>query len=176
VGGGVPTGTANRTIHGSLVALDPKTGDIVWRTLLFEPVLAPISAAPGLVFAVSGHSVLALDADSGAVLWSFAMEATGYGGIAISRGTIYVGDLSGNLYAFSTDHPHPGKDRISRTSTDGGAQTVGRSASLARWAEPFNENGRDEVMKHECVHQHARAATLRRISAALGENQARAKE
>jgi outer membrane protein assembly factor BamB len=107
VGGGVPTGNASRTIHGSVVALDPTTGDIVWRALLFEPVLAPISAAPGLVFAVSGHSVLALDADSGAVLWSFDMEATGYGGIAISRGTIYVGDMSGNLYAFSTDRPHP---------------------------------------------------------------------
>src|SRR6185503_9153468 len=48
----------------------------------------------------------------------------------------------------------------------------GRRAVLASFVSPFAENGSDELMKHECVHQHSRFAMRPRISSAFSENQA----
>ena len=50
--------------------------------------------------AAGGNLVEALDAATGNVLWSYRTDSLLYGGIAIAGDTIYVGDLSGKLYAF----------------------------------------------------------------------------
>ena len=63
-------------------------------------MIAPVSFANGVVFAVGGNTVAALDAATGTALWSFEMNSWGFGGVAIARGRAYVGDLDGNLYAF----------------------------------------------------------------------------
>jgi hypothetical protein len=49
---------------------------------------------------------------------------------------------------------------------------VGRRAVFANFVRPFNENGRDDDMKHECVHQHSLFAIPLRIASAFGENHA----
>jgi len=93
---GLPPGS-----RGSVVALEPASGAVLWRYSGFDgPVIAPVSAANGVVFAVGGHVLAAVRAETGALLWSFRMDAQGYGGVAISSGRIFVGDLGGNLYAF----------------------------------------------------------------------------
>jgi polyvinyl alcohol dehydrogenase (cytochrome) len=101
VGGGTPPGTDDPSILGAVSAVDPADGKIKWRHTFEGPVVAPVSFANGVVFAVGGKRVVALDAATGAVLWSFDMRAWGFGGVAIARGRIYTGDLFGTLYAFS---------------------------------------------------------------------------
>jgi len=100
VGGGVPPDSADPYVHGSVSAIDPASGEILWRQGFPGPVIAPVSTVHGIVFAAGGNLVAALDATDGKVLWSYRTAAPLYGGIAIAGDTIFVGDLSGKLYAF----------------------------------------------------------------------------
>jgi outer membrane protein assembly factor BamB len=100
VGGGTPRDIIDPAVFGAVSAVTPSNGRIVWRHTFNGPVLGPISFANGVVFAVGGKTVAALDAATGALLWSFDMNAWGFGGVVIARGRAYVGDLDGNLYAF----------------------------------------------------------------------------
>jgi polyvinyl alcohol dehydrogenase (cytochrome) len=87
---------------GSWAALDPATGKILWQVknpTLDAPlggasVNAPITALGGVVFAGSmdaSGTMFALDASSGATLWSFQAGGTVYGGPAVSGGVVYWG-------------------------------------------------------------------------------------
>jgi outer membrane protein assembly factor BamB len=87
------------------VALDPGTGGEIWRAPMTGPVLAPISFANGVVFAVGGTSIVALDAETGAVLWQAHAASLLFGGIAISDGRLFFGDMAGNLYAYEIPFP-----------------------------------------------------------------------
>ena len=100
VGGGTPPGVIDPLVHGSVVAIDPASGEIVWRRLFPGPIIAPVSTVNGVVFAAGGNLIEAMDASSGKVLWSYRTQETLYGGIAIAGDMIFVGDLSGTLYAF----------------------------------------------------------------------------
>jgi outer membrane protein assembly factor BamB len=100
VGGGTPPDPADMEAQGSVVALDPANGAVLWRQAFPGPVIAPVSTVNGVVFAAGGNLVEALDAASGKVLWSYRTDAPMYGGIAIAGDAIFVGDLSGTLYAF----------------------------------------------------------------------------
>jgi polyvinyl alcohol dehydrogenase (cytochrome) len=102
VGGGTPPSSDNAEAHGSVVALDPSNGAVLWRKTFPGTVIAPVSTVNGVVFAAGGNLVEALDAATGDVLWSYRTDSPIYGGIAIAGSTIYVGDLSGTLYAFRT--------------------------------------------------------------------------
>ena len=84
------------TTAGGWVALEAKTGKILWSTA--DPsnatALGPVAVANGVVFAGSTHptgSIYAIKARSGKILWSYETGATVYGGISVSNGCIYVG-------------------------------------------------------------------------------------
>lgn len=100
VGGGRPRDIDDETVLGAVTAIDPDNGAIRWRHTFDGPVIAPVSFANGLVFATGGTNVVALDAASGKVAWSFGMDAWGFGGVAIAGGRAFVGDVSGKIYAF----------------------------------------------------------------------------
>ena len=100
VGGGRPPDSVDDSVLGAVTAVSPVDGTILWRHTFNGPVIAPVSFANGVVFAVGGKSVVALDASNGAVLWSFEMKSAGFGGVAIARGHAFIGDLFGNVYAF----------------------------------------------------------------------------
>src|SRR5207248_3927419 len=100
VGGGTPPDPADPEARGSVVAIDPANGTVLWRHAFPGPVIAPVSTVNGVVFAAGGNLVEALDASSGNVLWSYRTDSLLYGGIAIAGNAIFVGDLSGTLYAF----------------------------------------------------------------------------
>jgi len=99
--------TPDYSMLGSVRALDPATGAILWSAPMPFTVIAPVSYANGVVFAAGGNRCVALDAESGTVLWQFDAAAALYGGIAISNGRIFFGDLAGNLYAFAVPVPAP---------------------------------------------------------------------
>lgn len=100
VGGGIPPETTDPSALGSVVAIDPSNGAILWRQTFPGPVIAPVSTVNNVVFAAGGNMVAALDALTGEILWSYRTAAAIYGGIAISGDRIFVGDVSGRLYAF----------------------------------------------------------------------------
>jgi polyvinyl alcohol dehydrogenase (cytochrome) len=105
VGGGKPRDNNDPSVLGSVTALSPGDGTILWRHTFDGPVIAPVSFANGIVFAVGGQSVVALDAATGSVLWSFQMKAAGFGGVAIANGRAYVGDMTRTIYAFGFSGP-----------------------------------------------------------------------
>jgi outer membrane protein assembly factor BamB len=105
IGGGTPPGIYDSSTFGAVSAVDPTTGKILWRHTFGESVLAPVSFANGVIFAVAGKTIVALDAANGALLWSDTMKGRGVGGVAIARGHVYVGDLSGTIYAWSIHTP-----------------------------------------------------------------------
>lgn len=107
----LPDGTS--TTDGIWSGLDAATGEILWQTVptYGGSTSGPVTTANGVVFGCSlepqGH-MYALDAASGAILWSFASGGSCLSGAAISNGTVFwgsgyanLGDTPNNkLYAF----------------------------------------------------------------------------
>lgn len=100
VGGGMPPDSADPLVGGSVVAIDPSNGNVLWRQTMPGTVIAPVSTARGVVYAVGGNLLEAINGATGDVLWSYRTAAPIYGGVAIAGDMIYVGDLAGKLYAF----------------------------------------------------------------------------
>jgi polyvinyl alcohol dehydrogenase (cytochrome) len=122
-GSGSQSGQSATT--GSWGALDPTSGDVLWQ--IADPALpkplngasvnGPVTVVGGVMFAGSMDAqgtMYALDAKSGAVLWSFAAGGTVYGGPAVSGGVVYwgagyplgrlgFGSSAKKLYAFAPE-------------------------------------------------------------------------
>ena len=107
VGGGRGT-SGGKSFAGSVSALDPSTGAVVWAFTGFDgPVLAPVSLANGVVFAAGGTFAVGLDAATGALLWKASTGSPMYGGIAISDGRIFFGATGGLFFAFEVPRTGP---------------------------------------------------------------------
>ena len=92
---------------GSWAALDPATGEIIWQTAdpQTETVpgftnvgvwdLGPVSSANGVVYAASmaksGNEMDALDAATGAIVWSFGAGSSVNAAPAVVDGSVYWG-------------------------------------------------------------------------------------
>ena len=84
---------------GSWAALNPNTGSILWQTA--DPngaiALGPVAVANGVVYAPSmgggatAPTMLALNAATGQILWSFASGASVNAGATIVDGTVFWG-------------------------------------------------------------------------------------
>ncbi len=90
---------------GSWNALDPATGKLLWHTP--DPNgaidLGPLTVANGVVYApsmaggASSPNMFALNASSGAIVWSFAAGASVIAGASIADDTVYWGSGYANL-------------------------------------------------------------------------------
>jgi polyvinyl alcohol dehydrogenase (cytochrome) len=87
---------------GSWGSMDPSSGDVLWQ--IANPALSaplggasvngPVTVVGGVMFGGSMDAqgtMYALDASSGAVLWSFQAGGTVYGGPAVAGGVVYWG-------------------------------------------------------------------------------------
>ncbi|XP_059658501.1 uncharacterized protein LOC132304799 [Cornus florida] len=97
------------TTAGAWVALDANSGNIVWTTAnpSNETSQAPVTLARGILFAgsvASNGPIYAMDANTGAILWSYNTGATIYGGASVSYGCIYIG--SGYSVSLAKFHPN----------------------------------------------------------------------
>jgi hypothetical protein len=90
---------------GSVRALDPATGDILWEHPTRGPVLAALATANGLVMDGAGSTFEVLDASTGAQLFSYAADGAIEGAPSIAEGCIYVPSSGGTLYAFGLAAP-----------------------------------------------------------------------
>ncbi|KGN59583.1 hypothetical protein Csa_002525 [Cucumis sativus] len=89
--------TNKTTIAGGWVAMEAKTGDIIWSTANLKEATAPgpVTIANGVVFAGSTYRqgpIYAMDAKTGKIVWSYETGGSVYGGISVSKGCIYVGN------------------------------------------------------------------------------------
>jgi outer membrane protein assembly factor BamB len=90
---------------GSIRSLKPGNGGAVWTDCLPSPALGAVTAVPGVVFVGAGNTVYALDASTGAILWSYKDTTSGsdfWGAMTITNGVVYAGNQDGNLFAFDT--------------------------------------------------------------------------
>ncbi len=109
---------------GSLAALNPDTGAIIWQDclknastpepatgVLGEMVSGAVAAVPGLVAYAQGPYVMLFDAVSGKVLFSYhdtGEDSLFRGWASISNGVLYIGNANGKLYAFAPEEASTG--------------------------------------------------------------------
>jgi outer membrane protein assembly factor BamB len=76
---------------GELVALDPATGAIAWRTAISDTSVHNPSFSDGRVFAGTAGAYVALDADDGRILWTVDLGPDDTGSARIGDGVAYIG-------------------------------------------------------------------------------------
>jgi outer membrane protein assembly factor BamB len=117
---------------GAVRALNPATGAFEWQHCLAAgPVLGPVSEYPGVVVAAGGNQVIFLSTGTGSLLHTFS-AASGvifYSGAAVARGHVFIGDMSGNFYAFGL--PSTGAVTI---QAEAAGNTLGGTAMVATCA------------------------------------------
>jgi len=108
VGSGVTYGDG-KVFPGSFqdlqMAIDAKTGDVLWTTPTKSAMIFFGSYANG-IFVRGGtddNTMYAFDANTGEVIWSYQPETSGYfcSGTAIAYDTVYVPNKDGHIYAFN---------------------------------------------------------------------------
>lgn len=88
---------------GSLKALNPDTGSIIWEFCLPLDAKDPVTAVPGLVTIGSGTSLFVVNASTGQQLFSFQdlhSQSNFWGPAMISNGVLFQGNQDGYMYAF----------------------------------------------------------------------------
>ncbi len=96
--------TAN--CSGSLNALNPSTGAFIWQHCFTDGgfVLGGVTSTSGGVVAVGeGNNIAVFSSATGALLYSYPGTGPFWGPPSIADGTLYEGDMSGNLYALTVN-------------------------------------------------------------------------
>src|SRR5260370_4119754 len=98
VGAGVddPEGTDS----GSIYAIAPSTGEVVWKNGLDGTVIAPTTVANGVVYAASLTGLLAFEAQTGELLWRDGTQTISYAQPVVVDGVLYSTYLKGNVVAW----------------------------------------------------------------------------
>ncbi len=129
--------------NGVVSARDTATGHERWRFQDSGINRAP-AIANGVVYvpADTEHRIYALDATTGNVLWQLPVDGDQTCCIAVARGLVFAGTMSGSVYAIGGDgaalvaHPQPS---VSTTPSATAAPTASPSAPLP---DPFTEVAR----------------------------------
>lgn len=94
-----PCNTTRSDVDGQVVALQARSGRVVWRRTLGPSESSPL-VVNGVVYAGDWHgNVYALDARTGRQRWRFATGGKVKGGVAVDRGRLFVGSYDGHVYA-----------------------------------------------------------------------------
>jgi outer membrane protein assembly factor BamB len=97
-------GDATSRCSGSVKALNPSTGAFIWRHCFTDGfVVGAVSGASGGVVALGeGNNIAVLSAATGASLFTYTGVGPFWGPPSIANGTLYEGDMAGNIYALAT--------------------------------------------------------------------------
>ncbi len=104
--GGGSTSISGSSCMGSVRKVDPDNGSYLWQHCMGNgPVLGSVTAtASGVVAASQGNTVIVMNASTGATVARLHDLLAGsklYGGPSISNGVLFVGNIDGNIYAYS---------------------------------------------------------------------------
>jgi outer membrane protein assembly factor BamB len=97
VGAGVSPGAVE---NGSVHAVNPDSGAILWTRLVPGVVIAPVTIANGMLYVSTGLGLLILDAADGTLLWSDGPEVTIYSQPVVCEGVVYSTQFDGNFIAW----------------------------------------------------------------------------
>jgi outer membrane protein assembly factor BamB len=132
---------------GSVRALDPAAGAVIWEHPDPAPVIAALAYANGLVVAGAGATLEVLAASTGKRLYSYTTGSTIYGPPTVSNGRIYAGSVDGHLYAWglpASPPPPPPADPTcpsAWTCQDAGGALPAGSESVSGTAWTVNAGG-----------------------------------
>ncbi|MGH2519136.1 MAG: PQQ-binding-like beta-propeller repeat protein, partial [Chloroflexota bacterium] len=97
--GGGHAAVAGRGHSGTVLAIDPASGAILWTHAAPGPVIGPLAYANGLVIDGAGPTLEVLDAATGERLYSWNSPAQIYGGPTVAKGVLYASSTSGSVFA-----------------------------------------------------------------------------
>lgn len=116
IGGGIAVGGDKIFVtspYAEVLALNSKTGEILWRIPTQSPIRAAPTFADGRLYVLTiSNQLEVLDAASGNRLWNHA-GITEFAGLlgtaspAVSKGVVIVTYSSGEVYALKTENGHP---------------------------------------------------------------------
>jgi outer membrane protein assembly factor BamB len=134
VGVGATDTIRGHVYNGSLWALNPDTGRVVWKVGLPAPVFTAPYSANGLVVVASGRGLFVLAANNGTILTKLT-PATGSFTSApvLSHGIILAGASNGRLYAYGLPPALLPSDAPAGHLLDGPLPAA-LTPLLARWA------------------------------------------
>ncbi|HEY7948365.1 MAG TPA: PQQ-binding-like beta-propeller repeat protein, partial [Acidimicrobiales bacterium] len=98
VGGGNTTINGS-SCQGSIDALDPATGNFLWRSCRSAHVSAGNIAVPGVVVAAVGSALVFLNASNGTQLFSYSVPGQIQGSANVSGGIVYIPVTNGSVVA-----------------------------------------------------------------------------
>lgn len=87
--------------QGALWALRANTGASVWRQCTAGQVVGASSVVGDVLFVGQQDKLVAYAAATGQVLWQAPQPGPHWGGVAISRGFVLAGSVSGKLYCYA---------------------------------------------------------------------------
>jgi uncharacterized protein (TIGR03437 family) len=99
VGAGVRDPTLS--FNGSVYAINPANGLVLWEHDLDGIVIAPVTVANGLVFAGTTTGLRIFDSLTGQTVWSDNQRGLLYSQPVVMNGTIYTTYLKGDLVAWN---------------------------------------------------------------------------
>ena len=132
-------GDSTNSCSGSLNAINPSTGAFIWQDCLTDGfVLGGVTATAGGVLAVGeGNNIEVYSAATGASVFTYAGTGPFWGPPSVVNGTLYEGDMSGNLYALTTPNQAPSATIVvpAKGATLSGTTYLDASASNATTVE-----------------------------------------
>jgi polyvinyl alcohol dehydrogenase (cytochrome) len=99
VGGGVRESAGD--FNGSLYAINPANGSVIWVRDLDGPVIAPVTVANGLVFVSSTTGFEIFHAATGQLLWHDRINSMIFSQPVVVNGTVFTTYLSGEAAAWA---------------------------------------------------------------------------
>jgi len=104
--GGGKTSISGSSCMGSVRKVNPDNGSYIWQHCMGNgPVLGSVTAtASGVVAASQGNTVIVMNASTGATVARLHDLLAGsklYDGPSISNGALFVGNIDGNIYAYT---------------------------------------------------------------------------
>jgi outer membrane protein assembly factor BamB len=98
-------GGGNTTINGvgylgSVTAVDPGTGSVLWERGTDGAIFTSLAYINGLLAFGQGNSLEVMNAATGTSVYNYVTPAPIYAAPSISHGKIFIGSTDGNLYVF----------------------------------------------------------------------------
>jgi len=91
----------NLFASGSVYAINPANGSVVWEHDTGGTVIAPVTVANGLVFVATTKGLGIYDAATGQIVWSDNQRGLLFSQPVVANGTIYTTYFTGDLVAWS---------------------------------------------------------------------------